>query len=91
MGLASTGWAPQRREDQLNQLWANIRRRLAGAGMTCADIVRVSSYLRDRHLVEANQAARLAALAGRRVPTKAIVLETLQPGWLVEIEVIAVS
>ena len=39
----------------------------------------------------ANQEARIAALGNRRVPTTAIVVETLKEDWLVEIEVIAAA
>jgi enamine deaminase RidA (YjgF/YER057c/UK114 family) len=55
------------------------------------NIVKVTSYLRDASYVEANQNARVAALKGRAVPTTAIVVETLSPGWLIELEVIAVG
>jgi len=49
----------------------------------------VTSYLRDAAYAERNAAARDAALDGRLVPTTAIVVGTLVPGWLVELEVIA--
>jgi 2-iminobutanoate/2-iminopropanoate deaminase len=38
---------------------------------------------------EANAAARVVTLNGRAVPTTAIVVETLDRDWLIEIEVIA--
>jgi 2-iminobutanoate/2-iminopropanoate deaminase len=59
--------------------------------MATRDIVRVTSYLRDAAYAESNGAARVAALGGRRVPTTAIVVETLSPGWLIELEVIAAA
>ena len=62
---------------------------LASAGMTTDNIVRLTSYLRDGAYAEANAAARVKALGTRRVPTTAIIAETLSPDWLVEIEVIA--
>jgi enamine deaminase RidA (YjgF/YER057c/UK114 family) len=34
-------------------------------------------------------ASWVSALGGRRIPTTAIVVETLLPEWLVEIEIIA--
>ena len=78
-------------EEQLEQLWANIRTILASAGMTVDNIVRVTSYLRDAADAEANGAARVAALGGRVVPTTAIVVQTLADSWLVEVEVIAAA
>ncbi|MBL8574939.1 MAG: RidA family protein [Hyphomicrobiaceae bacterium] len=89
MGLDQDGYAPQSLDEQLTWIWSNIRRILAEAGMTVDNIVRVTSYLRDRAFVEANQTARLTALHGRRIPTTAIIAETLSPDWLVEIEAIA--
>lgn len=89
MGLAPTGEAPDTLEEQLGLVWENIARILAEADMSTANIVRVTSYLTDATHAAANQAARIQALGSRRVPTTAIVVETLTPDWMVEIEVIA--
>ena len=59
--------------------------------MTVDNIVRVTSYLRDVAYAEANGKARVAALGGRIVPTTAIVVQTLDPDWLIELEVIAAA
>lgn len=91
MGLDTKGKAPESLEDQLSLVWSNIRRILAEANMTTDNIVRLTSYLRDASYAEANQNARIEALGDRRVPTTAIVAETLVPEWLVEIEVIAAA
>ena len=78
-------------DEQLDLVWSNIRRILADADMTVDNIVRVTSYLRDVEYAEANgkARARVAALGGRIIPTTAIVVQTLDPDWLVELEVIA--
>ena len=91
MGLDQEGRAPSGLDAQLTLTWSNIRRILEAAGMTTDNIMRVTSYLREARFAEANQAARLAALGERRVPTTAIVAETLSPNWLVEIEIIAAA
>ena len=91
MGLDHNGRAPDGLSAQLSLLWSNIRRILDEAGMTTGNIVRLTSYLRDASFAEANQNARLQALGDRRVPTTAIVVQTLLPEWLVEIEVIAAA
>lgn len=91
MGLDTGGRPASTLEAQLDLVWTNIRRILAAAGMTADNIVRVTSYLRDAAYVGANQRARVAALGGRLVPTTAIVVATLDPAWLVEIEVIAAA
>ena len=89
MGLHASGVAGETLEEQLGLVWSNIRVILASAGMTVANIVRVTSYLRDSAYAEHNQNARVAALEGRVVPTTTIVVQTLSPDWLVEIEIIA--
>lgn len=89
MGLAKDGQAPDSLEAQLDLVWANIARILREADMTVANIVRVTSYLRDAAYAPKNQAARITALGARRVPTTAIVVETLQEDWKVEVEVMA--
>ena len=57
--------------------------------MTVDNIVRLTSYLTDRSLAAANAAARVEALSGRSIPTTAIIVQTLDQRWLVEIEVVA--
>lgn len=91
MGLDAEGKAPDNLDEQLSLIWSNIRRILAEADMTTDNIVRLTSYLRDPSFAEANQNARIEALGKHRVPTTAIVAETLVPEWLVEIEVIAAA
>lgn len=89
MGLDPSGNPGATLAEQLELVWQNIRTILASADMTVANIVRLTSYLRDASYAEANAAARIAALGGRPVPTTAIVTQTLADDWLVEIEVIA--
>jgi 2-iminobutanoate/2-iminopropanoate deaminase len=91
MGLDARGAAGASLPEQLELVWSNLRTILAGAGMTTDHIVRVTSYLRDAAYVEPNAAARVAALGGRAVPTTAIVVETLESEWLVELEVLAAA
>jgi enamine deaminase RidA (YjgF/YER057c/UK114 family) len=89
MGLDADGSAPPTLDAQLERVWDNLRAILANADMTVDHVVRVTSYLRDAAYAEANARARVHALNGRAVPTTAIVVETLLPEWLVEIELIA--
>jgi enamine deaminase RidA (YjgF/YER057c/UK114 family) len=91
MGLDAEGRPAATLAEQLDLIWRNIRTILAAADMTVDNIVRLTSYLRDATYAEANAAARVAALGGRVVPTTAIVAQTLDSAWLVEIEVIAAA
>jgi len=47
MGLDAGGVAGETLEEQVGLVWSNIRAILASAGMTVANIIRVTSYLRD--------------------------------------------
>ncbi|OLF08614.1 RidA family protein [Actinophytocola xanthii] len=89
MGLDPAGKPGADLAEQLDLIWKNIRAILASAGMTVDNIVRLTSYLTDRADAEANASARTAALGGRPVPTTAVVVGTLEDGWLVEVEVVA--
>jgi len=89
MGLDEQGVAGKTLDEQLVLIWSNLRAILASADMSVDNIVRITSYLRDAGYAEANQNARVAALKGRVVPTTAIVVQTLVPEWLVELEVVA--
>ena len=91
MGLDHAGAAGDSLAQQLELVWRNLRAILDNAGMTVDDIVHVRSYLRDAVYAEANARARVAALGGRRVPTTAVVVETLEPDWLVELEVVVAA
>ncbi|MCF2532002.1 RidA family protein [Yinghuangia soli] len=89
MGLDPAGKPGADLDVQLELIWSNIRAILASAGMTTANIVRLTSYLRDPAHAEANAAARVAALEGRPVPTTAVIVQHLEDDWLVEVEVVA--
>jgi enamine deaminase RidA (YjgF/YER057c/UK114 family) len=89
MGLSPRGVPGATLEEQLDLVWSNISRILGSAAMGLDDVIRVTSYLRDESYAEANAAVRVAALGGRAVATRAVVVRTLQEDWLVEIEVIA--
>jgi enamine deaminase RidA (YjgF/YER057c/UK114 family) len=91
MGLDAQGVAGESLEQQLELVWANLAAILASADMTFDNIVRLTSYLRDAAYVEANGAARVRALGDRRIPTTAIIVQTLADDWLVELEIIAVG
>ena len=91
MGLDPAGVAGVGLTDQLDLIWSNLRTILASADMTVDNIVRITSYLRDPSYAEANALARVAALGDRVVPTTAIIAQTLDPTWLVELEIVAAA
>lgn len=91
MGLDPAGVPGEDLDAQLVLVWNNIRTILASAGMSVDNVVRQTSYLRDAAYADKNAAARVAALNGRVIPTTAIVVQTLDPKWLIELEIIAAA
>lgn len=91
MGLDADGTPGASLTEQLALIWRNLKTILAEADMTVDNIVRLTSYLRDPSYAEENARARTQALGGRRIPTTAIVAETLTEDWLVEIEIVAAA
>lgn len=91
MGLDADGVAGATLAEQLALIWKNIETILSSAGMRIENICRITSYMRDRAYASANEAARLQALGDHRVPATALVVETLSPDWLVEVEVVAAA
>lgn len=91
MGLSEDGVAPPSLDEQLDLIWKNIRRILDAAEMSVSNIVRLTSYLARPEFAAKNQAAREVAFKGRAVPTTAIIVQPLDPSWLVEVEVIAMQ
>ncbi len=91
MGLDHLGNPPDTLDEQLDLVWSNLRAILDAAQMTTDNIVRVTSYLTDAVFAEKNQNARIQALGERRVPTTSIVVKTLMPEWLIEIEIVAAA
>ena len=91
MGL-NADWEPLCSvEEQLKRAWQNLVTILGSANMSVDNVIRLTSYLTDREFSAPNAAARMAALNGREVPTTVVIVETLNPKWLIELEIIAAA
>lgn len=76
-------------EAQARQVWLNIDAQLKAAGMSKADIVKVTVFLADRSHTMANRAAR-AEYLGALAPAMSVVIAGIfDSSWLLEVEVIA--
>ncbi len=91
MGLDQDGIVGASIDEYFELIWNNLRTILSSADMSVDNIVRLTSYLRSGEYMQANAAARLKALNGRKIPTTVIIAETLHEDWLVEIEIIAAA
>ena len=77
-------------EAQTRQALENIKAILASAGMSLADVVKMTSYLIDEKDIDGFRKARLAQLGEHRPASTLVVARRLaQPAWLVEIEAVA--
>lgn len=87
--LNSDDELPDGFEAQARQVWLNIDAQLKAAGMSKADIVKVTTFLADRHHTMANREVRNEYL-GPLAPAMTVVIAGIfDSGWLLEVEVIA--
>jgi 2-iminobutanoate/2-iminopropanoate deaminase len=76
---------------QCDQVWDNLETQLRAAGMTLANLVKVTTYLSDRAYALENREVRIRRTAGRQTALTVIVTDLFEPEWLVEIEAVAVA
>ena len=87
--LNSDDVLPDGFEAQARQVWLNIDAQLKAAAMSKTDIVKVTTYLADRHHTLENREIRneyLGALAPAMTVVIAVIFDS---GWLLEVDVIA--
>lgn len=80
---------PESFEDQARLVWRNIDAQLKAAGMSKADLVKVTTFLADRHHTMANREIRSDYL-GAVAPAMSVVIASIfDEKWLLEVEAIA--
>ena len=80
---------PESFEDQARLVWRNIDAQLKAAGMSKADLVKVTTFLADRHHTMANREIRSEYL-GSIAPAMSVVIASIfDEKWLLEVEAIA--
>ena len=77
--------------EQCRQVWRNIEAQLAAAGMTLANLVKVTTYLSDRKYNLANRAIRNEVLGEHSPALTVIIADIFDSEWLLEIEAIAAA
>jgi 2-iminobutanoate/2-iminopropanoate deaminase len=83
------GAVPETFAEQCRLVWSNVEAQLAAAGMTLADIVKVTTFLSDRVFAEENSAIRRQVLADLSPALTVVIVGIYDASWLLEIEVIA--
>ncbi len=92
VGVAPDGSVPSSGEGQIAQAFANLRAVLSANGMGIENIVKTTTFLTDRGLLDVFRAARKAVFA-EHVPASTLlfVAGLADPQWMVEIEAEAVA
>lgn len=85
------GRVPDGFEAQCEQVWANLSAVLESAGMTTGDLVKVTTFLTDPSQAEANARVRGHALGDASPALTVVVVRTLDPQWLLEVEAVAAT
>lgn len=91
MGLDDKGHAGKTIDEQLELIWSNIAVILRHADMTEQNIVKVTTFLTDPTFADANAKWRMKALGNQPVATTSVIVQTLDPTWLLEIDAIAAA
>ena len=88
---APDGTVPPDFAGQCRQVWRNIEAILAEGGMSLADLVKITTFLSDRRFAGENGEIRREVLGDLRPALTVVVVQTLEPQWLLEIEAEAVA
>lgn len=83
------GEKPGSFHDQCHQVWQNIKAVLCSAGMTTADLVKVTTFLSSRDYRTENSEIRREHLDGADPALTVIITGIYDDNWLLEIEAIA--
>lgn len=85
------GEIPDEFESQCEIIWNNISEILKDAEMSFKNIVKITTFLTDPKFAEKNGEIRRKFLGENKPALTVVVVQTLNPKWLLEIEAIAVS
>lgn len=85
------GGVPPDFESQARLVWANIVASLEHAGMTVANLVKVTTFLGSREYAAINSQVRREVLGDHRPALTVVVADIFSPDWFLEIEAIAAA
>lgn len=92
VGTLPDGTAPDGIEAQAEATWANVKACLADAGMSAADLVKITTFLVRAEDVAAAGKARAANLGDARPASSTVIVSALvNPRLLIEIEAVAAT
>lgn len=92
VGIAPDGTLIKEPRDQIEQAWTNVRAALAGAGMTVADLVKLTIYMTPdaaEHMQHSRE-CRARILEGEKPAATLVYVAALaDPDLVIEIDVMA--
>lgn len=88
---SSAGEIPRGFEAQCRLAWSHVGDILDSAGMTYENLVKVTTFLTDRAQADMNGAVRREILGSHEPALTVVVVQTLNPDWLLEIEAVAAA
>ncbi|MEF0939695.1 RidA family protein [Rhizobium sp. BR 362] len=80
---------PEGFQAQARQVWLNVDAQLKAAAMSKADIVKVTTYLADRHHTIENREIRSEYLGSLTPAMTVVIAGIFDTAWLLEVEVVA--
>ena len=80
---------PETFEEQARLVWRNIDAQLKAAGMSRTDLVKVTTFLADRHHTLANREIRSEYLGSVAPAMSVVICSIFDEKWLLEVEAIA--
>lgn len=89
--VARGGAVPDSFEAQAELAWENLQAQLRAAGMTLANLVKVTTFLADRADAAANRAVRQRVLRAHAPALTVIITGIFDTAWKIEIEAIAAA
>lgn len=88
---AADGSAPESFDEQCEQVWRNIGEVLKTAGMGYENLVKVTTFLTHTDQAGRNSEIRRRFLGEHRPALTVVIVGTLEPKWLLEIEAVAAA
>lgn len=85
------GVVPDDVAEQCRLIWQHIESCLRSADMTISNVVKVTTYLSDHSVADANTRVRREVLGEHRPALTVIVADIFAPQWNLEIDVIAAA
>ena len=76
---------------QAHLAWQNVLAQLASAGMSIANLVKVTIFLASRDYTMENRRVRQAVLGDHKVAMTVIIADIFDERWLLEIEAVAAA